>query len=499
MLLMDADNPGKGNDARNDALGDALNDAPSEARNGAVNDAGSEETLRVVVSDDGQRAIVEVAAGQEGVSISEGDVEDALARAGVVYGFGDPDIRQNWRTGLVVGHHTFVGAVGKAALDGENGQITLLFTPADQKSRAVITEEGKADFYNLGLVENVTAGQMLAIRTPPTPGSDGVTVSGRVAPAKPGKSANLPLGRNVRPSEDGNAALAQIAGEVVYQGGRIHVHPVHEVAGDVDFSTGNIEFGGSVVVRGNVAAGFRIKAEGGVDIMGSVDAAEITAGGSVILRRGMQGNGKGVITATGDVVARFLEHATVRAGGDVTVSEGIIFCQVDAVGAIEVKGKKGLISGGVLRAGRRVSAKTGGSPFGARTEIEVGANPDLRRTFIEVGKALDAKKRSLEQANRSAQMLRSLQAAGRVFGEREKAMMAQLDATCRTLEAEVEELRVRRQECEDEIVAAAQGSVSFSGPVFPGVRVAVGGETFQVALELPRASFHLSDGKVVCE
>lgn len=463
--------------------------------------AAGESNLRVVVAEDGQLAIVEVAARQEGVLVTEADIEAALARAGVVYGFADPGVRRGWRTGLVVGRHSFVGAVGKPAVDGEDGRVELLFKTADQKSRAVITEEGKADFYNLGLVENVTPGQTLAVRVPPKPGSDGMTVTGRVVRAKQGRQFNLPLGRNVRASEDGNAVLAQIAGEVVYQGGKVHVNPVHEVSGNVDFSTGNIEFGGSVIVRGNVAAGFKIKADGRVDIMGSVDAAEIISGGDVVLRRGMQGNGKGVIMAAGDVVARFLEHATVKAGGNVVVSEGIIFCQVDAGGAIEVKGKKGLISGGVLRAGERVAAKIGGSPFGAQTEIEVGVNPEVRRTFAELGIALESKQKALERATKSAQMLRSLKARAteRAFSEREQAMLDKVDATCRALAEEVENLRVRYQEVQDEIMAAARGSVSFSGAVYPGVRVTIGSESFPVGEEMPRATFRLAEGKIVCE
>ena len=47
--------------------------------------------------------------------------------------------------------------------------------------------------------------------------------------------------------------------------------PVYVVPGDVDFSTGNIDFIGSVKVMGSVRNGFSVKAEGNVEIMGRLE------------------------------------------------------------------------------------------------------------------------------------------------------------------------------------------------------------------------------------
>ena len=49
---------------------------------------------------------------------------------------------------------------------------------------------------------------------------------------------------------------------------------------------------GNLSVRGIVLSGFVVEVGGNVEVFGVVEAATIKAGGNIILRRGMTGNGK---------------------------------------------------------------------------------------------------------------------------------------------------------------------------------------------------------------
>src|SRR5690606_10829431 len=102
-------------------------------------------------------------------------------------------------------------------------------------------EDGSIDFFNLGLITNVNAGQVLVTKKEPVPGIPGKTVTGEVIEAPVPKNRELPGGKNVEKRDD-NTLVATIAGQVVVDGNRINVLPVYEVNGDVDLSTGNIEF-----------------------------------------------------------------------------------------------------------------------------------------------------------------------------------------------------------------------------------------------------------------
>ena len=66
-----------------------------------------------------------------------------------------------------------------------------------------------------------------------------------------------------------------------------------------------VDFNGDIVIHGNVEAGVVINAGKSLTVDGVVESASITAGGMVCLKRGMQGGGKGSITAGGDIFTEF--------------------------------------------------------------------------------------------------------------------------------------------------------------------------------------------------
>ena len=114
-----------------------------------------------------------------------------------------------------------------------------------------------------------------------------------------------------------------------------------------------------------------------MEVSGVVEGALVEAGGDIIIAKGMNGMGKGVLNAKGNVVAKFLENATVTALGYVS-SESILHSTVYAGDEITVSGKRGFITGGRVCATNMVSVKTLGSSMGADTIVEVGADPTVK-------------------------------------------------------------------------------------------------------------------------
>src|SRR5690606_25436793 len=132
-----------------------------------------------------------------------------------------------------------------------------------------------------------------------------------------------------------------IDGQIDFSGDKINVFATYEVKADVDISTGNISFIGNVLVRGNVLSGFKVEAGGNVEVWGVVEGATIQAGNDIILRRGMQGMGKGILISGGDIVARYIENSTIEARRDIK-SEAIMHSHVICGRKLELTGRKGL-------------------------------------------------------------------------------------------------------------------------------------------------------------
>lgn len=387
-------------------------------------------------------------------------------------------------------------ARGQPAVAGQDARITLHFAGrSDGRPRELA--DGRVDFYDLNLINNVRAGDRLASKEPATPGQAGFTVTGTELSPKAGRDKPLGAGKNVELAEGGLELRATIDGHVVVgQGGRISVFPVYEVRGDVDFSTGNIEFVGSVVVRGGVASGFKVKATGDISVSGYVDSATLEAGGSISVNLGVQGRNKGHLKAGGRISARFIENGTVEAGSRVEVADAIMHSQVSAGESVRVEGRKGLIVGGTIKARDEVVAKVIGASLGTITEIEVGVDPRLREEQMAVAAQKREIEESLDKAGKAITLLRDLEASGQLSPDRRELLLKLIRSQFQ-LKGQLTQVSERWNQIEAEINARRRGSVSASQTIHPGTRITIGSAHYTVRDELSRVSLSLGeDGQV---
>ena len=113
---------------------------------------------------------------------------------------------------------------------------------------------------------------------------------------------------------------------------------------DVDSSTGDIDYEGSVKINGNVCANFSVRAKGDIEVSGVVEGAYLEAGGDIIITRGMNGMIKGTLKAGGNIVAKFIENAKVHADGYIS-TESILHSDVYAASEVLVSGRRGYPEG----------------------------------------------------------------------------------------------------------------------------------------------------------
>src|SRR5699024_2292633 len=167
-------------------------------------------------------------------------------------------------------------SMGKEPEDGADGEVVYHIS-LDKSGKPLIKEDGDVDYFHLDLVENVKKGQALATIIPPTEGISGMTVTGKEIQATPGKNIRVGRGKNIDLSDDGLQLFAAIDGRVELIANKIHVYNTLEINGDVDTSTGNIDFVGNVTINGNVLTGFEVKAQGHIIVSGVVEGANLYA------------------------------------------------------------------------------------------------------------------------------------------------------------------------------------------------------------------------------
>ena len=268
-------------------------------------------------------------------------------------------------------------AEGKPAVDGEKGKVSYLFQ-RENIADSQEDENARVDFKQTGYVIQVEKGSVLAEIFPPKKGHDGISVTGEVITAKQHDPIELPIGKNTEKSEKNpNQVVASIDGVVAVKNSRVNVDPVIIIDNDVDYETGNIDFNGSVIIKGGIKAGCAVKAEGEITVKEVVEDAVIDSQGSVTLKGGFVGYGKGKLTTQSDAVIAFAENQKIYAGGNVNVSDSLLHCTVEADGKIFVMGKRGVV-GGSITASDSIEVQSEGSDAFKKTVLCIGLKREVR-------------------------------------------------------------------------------------------------------------------------
>ncbi|MCI8597276.1 MAG: DUF342 domain-containing protein [Lachnospiraceae bacterium] len=267
----------------------------------------------------------------------------------------------------------FLAAQGKRPVDGKDGQIIDMF-PRNREMEASVDGFGNVNYAELNFVHNVNEGDVICQILPPVAGIDGRTVTNQEISAKNGKEARVPQGRNTEVSEDGSRLIATQSGNVEFSGQNFQVKPVLNVGGNVDYSTGNINFLGDVHIKGNICSGFQVKATGNITVDGVLEASNVEAGGDLIVKKGVKGDNEAIIRAGRGLYAKYLESSVVCVKEHLE-SDCIINCDVYSDGVVQACSGRGIIIGGVTRAACEVRANTVGSKSEHLTIIKLGGLP----------------------------------------------------------------------------------------------------------------------------
>lgn len=322
--------------------------------------------LTIRLSHDAMTAYLSLSGG--GDVPSEAEVRSAIEAAGVRFGILEEVIQNLIEAGEPVQEQVI--AEGQKPHLGENARL-VWHVDIVEGQRPTIMADGKADFKRLKRFEWVEAGQQLVSVLPAQKGSPGTDVRGESVPVPdPVDGLELPAGKNCRISDDGLTLESAIDGYACMVEGRVQIDNVYHIRGDVDFSTGNVKYEGTVMVDGDVRSGFRVEATESIYIEGSVEAAEVySKNGSVVVRSGILGRGRAKILAGDSLHCGFIQDATASIKNNVLIKHYSINSHITCGGTIRLTENEGLVRGGRLVAERGIEARVIGSDHAIPTEV----------------------------------------------------------------------------------------------------------------------------------
>jgi uncharacterized protein len=456
----------------------------------------NDSVMSVNITDHEMKASVVVQApGPGGIDQTYESMLGFLKSNRVIHGIDHETLREfedhpRYATEVVV-------ARGEPTRDGKDAKIVYTFDTARSKIK-LKEKNGRVDFREMNLVQNVVEGQVLAKKVSAEEGVPGRTVTGKLLPAKSGRDVVIDPGKNVEVSDDGLVAKATINGQVIIANDKINVEPIYVVAGDVNLKTGgNVIFLGTVLVKGNVDEGFKVKASGNVEVLGNVGKAEIDSEGDVIVHQGITAKTGGSIRAGKSVWAKFIENAKVDAGEFVVASDGIINSDVISNKKIVCQGKRATIVGGNLKATEEIHAKTLGSVAGSETVLEVGYDPKSKERLAGLEGQVREIDGRLEEISLNINTLENLKRIKKELPEDKAGYFSELvkkrDELTTSKLALLDDVKKIQQHLSS---LKVRGRVSASARVYPGVRIFIKDAYLEVRNEFRAVTF-INDANLV--
>ncbi|MCR5357207.1 MAG: FapA family protein [Lachnospiraceae bacterium] len=271
-------------------------------------------------------------------------------------------------------------AKGCKSEPGPDGYYEYFFKTEVNRQPKVL-EDGSLDYKDIEWFEQVRKGQRLALYHPAETGPAGYNIFGVEFPKVKGKELNILTGKGFYIEQDGHTYVSNVDGIVELKGNKLEVSNLLTL-GDLTAYMGDTKFDGNVHVKGSIGNGCTIIAKGDIIVDGFVEAARLEAGGNIILRKGVNAQGKGLIKADGNIEGSFFENANIKAKGNIKTSY-CLKCDVESENTIEVSGRHGSLLGGNTYARMLITVNEAGNDTGVKTHVKVGvSNEVIKRKII---------------------------------------------------------------------------------------------------------------------
>lgn len=388
-------------------------------------------------------------------------------------------------------------AKGKDAIHGVDASIRLSFNsekkqaPETKSTSENEKEEVKSvDFKELDWIIDVAADEILATKIPAVEGTDGMDIFGKPIIAKVPKDINLTAGKNTYITEDGLYLKSKIDGQVNQKGKSISVEPILNIQGNVDYSTGNIDFLGTVIIKGDVVSGFSVKAGEDIYVEGLVEDCTLESQGKIVVNNGILGNEEFLHTiyAKEGVKAQFVQHMKIKTDGSLDVSKHILHSYVEVGEKVICTSGTGKIIGGEIKAQKGIECNIAGGPFETPTKLILDVYTEIVKEESEINKEmliLEENKFKIEKLLKDVEPIKdSLPEEMREKTEEALKQLAAINNRYVVLQETRADIEEQRQEIRNQ-------QIKVLNKIYPGVIIKIGREIYLNRVEKIRTDFFI--------
>nr|WP_315061316.1 FapA family protein [uncultured Lysinibacillus sp.] len=397
-------------------------------------------------------------------------IRETLNENGIIHGILDFDILK------AEPGKAFLIAQGEQPLAGIDAQITYLPKP---ERKPVIREDGKADYYDMNFISEISEGSWLGEKIPATLGKPGKNVLGQEVAAVPGR--DYPIKYDTKSAyeveEDGKIVIrSKIAGVLDDVKGMIGVNRHLPINGDVGVETGNLEFNGSLSIKGTVTNGYTVIATGDISIEGAegVSGAKLIKSieGDVYIRGGIFGLGSTVVEAGGNIFVKHVNEANLFAANSIHIGFYALGSQLSAH-SIYVDERKGKIIGGRAVAKNTIVTAISGNRLERRTDLIIESINKQENNTVMQEKAAQLKQLQTEISAHENSMKNLLPFLNQMSKEQSasfevtKQALTKLKAEAITLDREIKLLM-------DEMRHVGKEEIIVTKEAHPGTYIQIG-------------------------
>ena len=401
-----------------------------------------------------------------GNDVTKEIVMEALRDKNIVFGVNEAFIN------MVVNSKAYdrwhVIAKSKDPQNGKDGSVEYLF---EKSTQGTLTEDSKGyvDFKDIGTVRNISSGTIIANIILETKGQEGTTVFNTPIRALDGAPPTVTFSENIAVSDDRLTMIATADGNLVWKEGRFSVETVVKIDGDIDISTGNIEFVGDVIVRGDVKEGFVVTSGKDILIHGGVFSSNITASGKITVRKGAIGS---TLVSGGETEIEFGENSNITCTGKLD-AKSLYCCEVYCKGEVFVNKGTGSIIGGKIISTKNLVAHSIGSKSYSKTKIVIGENAILLQEKTNLEKRCEELREEEEKCTKIVEFLTlKKQELGNLPPDKLDVMTLAAKNILMSRNETVQ-INMRIEEIDDYLQQKQDLSVTCRKELYPGVRITI--------------------------
>ncbi|SET40971.1 hypothetical protein SAMN05421676_104327 [Salinibacillus kushneri] len=421
----------------------------------------------ITVTDDKMEAFVEIKSDIEKMETTKTEVIQLLEESKIYYGRIDENLNQIVDSPYSVNFPCLI-ARGLPAEQGRDGKLEFM---VNLQSDLTIKEKEELDFREVIKIPTVSSGDSILKVIPKEEGKSGMNVLGEEIKPEPVQEARINPGQNTKWKTD-DTIIATMDGQVSQSGNKIHVLPTYEVDHSVDMRSGNVDFNGSVIIRGDVPTGFTVKAKGDIHIFGLVEGAHLDAGGSIFIQKGISAMYKGMIHSGLDVHAKYVNQGKIEAGRDIFVEESIMLSE--CIAREKVFCQKGSLIGGHISAGQQIYVKDLGNRLNAETSVYLGEDKKSLEGISHLEERLKELYDSINKLKQLGEKIKKIESVKGTLTPKEKTTRLKQQNSLRLLAAEYKEVQEAYQDKTEKNVDFVQPALYVRDILYPNTKVNFG-------------------------